>query len=480
LAYLKPLFCYPFRLCRGVEEPLIFMEQPAQGESLKKTLSPVMLWGLGVGYVISGMYFGWNAGFKEGGTLGMAVAILFSIVMYATFSFSYAELACAIPKAGGVFDYANRSMGKDMGFIAGMAQNIEFVFAPTAIAASIGAYFNLFFPQVPVLAIAIVAYLLFTGLNVYGVKAAATFELLITILAVGELLLFAGVTFPRFQMANLTHNALPNGWAGMFAAVPFAIWIFLGIEGVANVAEESMNPQKDISKGFGSAIITLIGLCALTLVAAVGVSGWEAIVYKAGSNETSDSPLPLAMAKVVGDNSFLFHMLITIGIFGLVASFHGLILAGGRATFEFGRVGFAPRFLGQVNHRFKTPANALLINTLIGIIALLSGKTDQIIILAVFGALTLYIIAMVSLLVLRKKEPEMNRPFRVPLYPLSPVLALVIAAFSIVVMSYYNFNLALIYFGLLIASFFVFKLINALYRKGHGGEDTRNTKSIND
>jgi ethanolamine permease len=435
------------------------MEQPVASESLKKTLSPLMLWGLGVGYVISGMYFGWNAGFKEGGTLGMAIAILFSILMYATFSFSYAELACAIPKAGGVFDYANRALGKDLGFIAGMAQNIEFVFAPTAIALSIGAYFNLFFPQVPVMAIAIAVYLLFTGLNIYGVRAAAVFELVITVLAVGELLLFAGVTLPHFKMESLTHNALPNGWAGIFAAVPFAVWIFLGIEGVANVAEESVNPQKDISKGFGSAILTLIGLCALTLVAAVGVSGWEAIVYKTGSTETSDSPLPLAMAKIVGEHSFLFHMLITIGLFGLIASFHGLILAGGRSTFEFGRVGFAPQILGKVNGTFKTPANALLINTIIGIIALLTGKTDQIIILSVFGALTLYIIAMVSLFVLRKKEPGMNRPFSVPFYPVSPFLALVIATFSIIVMTYYNFNLALIYFGLLIVAFLVFKIV---------------------
>ena len=421
-----------------------------------------MLWGLGVGYVISGMYFGWNAGFKEGGTLGMAVAVMFSILMYATFSFSYAELACAIPKAGGVFDYANRALGKDFGFIAGMAQIIEFVFAPTAIALSIGAYFNLFFPQVPVMAVAIIVYLLLTGLNIYGVKAAATFELLITILAVGELLLFAGVTLPHFQTANLTRNSLPNGWAGMFAAVPFAIWIFLGIEGVANVAEESVNPQKDISKGFGSAILTLIGLCALTLIASVGVSGWESLIYKTGTTETSDSPLPLAMAKVVGDSSFLFHMLITVGIFGLVASFHGLILAGGRATFEFGRVGFAPQFLGNINSRFKTPANALLINTVIGIIALLTGKTDQIIILSVFGALTLYIIAMVSLFVLRKNEPAMNRPFRVPFYPLSPVLALVIATFSIIVMTYYNLKLALIYFGILIVAYGLFKIIKRL------------------
>ena len=78
-----------------------------------------MLWGLGVGYVISGMYFGWNLGLAEGGTLGLAIATFFIIIMYVTFTFSYAELACAIPKAGGAFDYATRAFGKDLGFIAG-------------------------------------------------------------------------------------------------------------------------------------------------------------------------------------------------------------------------------------------------------------------------------------------------------------------------------------------------------------------------
>lgn len=421
-----------------------------------------MLWGLGVGYVISGMYFGWNLGLKEGGTLGMAIATFFIIIMYTAFSFSYSELACAIPKAGGVFDYANRGLGKDIGFIAGMAQNIEFIFAPPAIAFAIGAYFNLFFPQISILSIAIVAYVLFTALNISGVKVAASFELIVTVLAVAELLLFAGITLPHFRAENLTHNSFPFGWAGALAATPFAIWFFLGIEGVANVAEETLHPQRDITRGFGSAIFTLVVLCVLTFVACVGVSGWEAVVYKNASGETSDSPLPLAMSKVVGDNSFLFHMLITVGLFGLIASFHGLILAAGRSTFEFGRVNYAPAFLGEVNNRFQTPANALMANMVFGIIALLTGRTDQIITISVFGALTLYILAMISLFALRKNEPGMNRPFRVPFYPLTPALALAIALFSLCAMIYYNHLMALIYFGVLILTFLIFKLINSI------------------
>ncbi len=426
---------------------------------LERTLSPMMLWGLGVGYVISGMYFGWNLGLAEGGTLGLAIATFFIMLMYVTFTFSYAELACAIPKAGGVFDYAEKALGKQMGFLAGMAQIIEFVFAPPAIAAAIGAYFNLFFPTISVLVIAIGAYGIFTCLNIYGIKAAATFELVITMLAVAELLVFTGGTLPHFELGNLQKNALPHGIAGIFAAIPFAIWFFLGIEGVANVAEETINPQKNIVLGFGSAIATLVVLCVLTFVSAVGVNGWESIVYPPLSTQKSDSPLPLALSLVTGDNNLLYHLLITVGLFGLVASFHGIILAAGRATFEFGRTGNIPQLLGRIHTKFKTPANALLVNMGVGIVALLTGKTGEIITIACFGALSLYSLSMVSLLVLRKTHPNLKRPFHVPLYPVFPVVALIIALVSLVAMAIFNPIPALIYFALLVGSWVVYRVV---------------------
>jgi ethanolamine permease len=426
---------------------------------LKRTLTPLMLWGLGVGYVISGMYFGWNLGLEKGGTLGLAVATFFIIIMYVTFTFSYCELASAIPKAGGAFDYAKRALGPNWGFIAGMAQNIEFIFAPPAIAFAIGAYFNLFFPQIPIIYIAVFSYILFTGLNMYGVKAAAMFELVITVFAVGELLLFAGITMPHVEMANLKQNALPNGWSGMFAAIPFAIWFFLGIEGVANVAEETIKPQKTILIGFGSAIATLVLLCIITFIGSTGVAGWEAIVYKADGT-ASDSPLPLALGRVVGESNALYHLLIAIGLFGLVASFHGLILAAGRASFEFGRVNYAPSILGKVHPKFKTPANALLLNMLLGIGALLTGRTAEIITLSVFGAITLYIISMITVVVLQIKEPGLQRPFRVPFYPAFPLIALTIAVGALVAMLVYNLLLGGIYFLILLGSFAVFKIFS--------------------
>lgn len=447
------------------------MENTNNSPKLERTLGPVMLWGLGVGYVISGMYFGWNLGLAEGGTLGLAIATFFIVIMYVTFTFSYTELACAIPKAGGAFDYADRALGRNWGFLGGMAQIIEFVFAPPAIAAAIGAYFNLFLKMDPVFIevagasieipwLAILAYFAFTALNIAGVKAAATFELVITILAVGELLIFAGVTLPEFEVANLQQNAFPNGIPGIFAAIPFAIWFFLAIEGVANVAEETKNPQKNVLIGFGSAILTLVILCVLTFTSSVGVAGWEAIVYDAEGN-MSDSPLPLAIAQVVGQSGVWYHLIISIGLVGLIASFHGIILAAGRATYEFGRMDLAPKALGRVHKKFRTPANALIFNMIIGIIALMTGRTGEIITIACFGALALYIISMISFFALRKKEPEMERPFKVPFYPIFPALALSIASFSMVAMSYYNQQLALIFIGLMVGAFILYKLVYA-------------------
>lgn len=418
-----------------------------------------MLWGLGVGYVISGMYFGWNLGLQQGGTGGLAVATAFIILLYVTFTFSYTELACAIPRAGGVFDYATRAMGKNIGFVAGMAQIIEFVFAPPAIAAAIGAYFHIFLPQFSVTTIAITAYLVFTALNIYGVRAAAIFELLITIFAVFELLLFAGITLPHFDAANLQRNAFPNGWMGVWASVPFAIWFFLGLEGVANVAEETINPQKNVLKGFGSALITLVILCVLTFISSVGVAGWEAIVFPSPGAEPSDSPLPLALSKITGSEGWMYHLLVTIGLMGLVASFHGIILAAGRATYEFGRIRFIPQVFGKVHPKFKTPANALVANMVLGIIALLTGKTGEIIIMACFGALSLYIVSMIAVMVLRKKEPELERPFKVPFYPYFPIIALVVASVALIAMTSLNLTLAIIYFaiiGLTYTGFLIF------------------------
>ena len=177
--------------------------------TLKPSLNAWHMWGLAVGLVISGEYFGWSYGWDKAGTLGFLVTSGLIAVMYTTFIFSFTELTTSIPHAGGPFAYARRAFGDKAAFIAGFATLVEFVFAPPAIAMAIGAYLNVQFPGVDVKVMAAGAYVIFIALNIIGVRIAATFELFVTVLAILELLVFMGVVAPAFSVANF----VAHGWS---------------------------------------------------------------------------------------------------------------------------------------------------------------------------------------------------------------------------------------------------------------------------
>ncbi|UPT65710.1 MAG: amino acid permease [Sphingobacteriales bacterium JAD_PAG50586_3] len=203
---------------------------------------------------------------------------------------------------------------------------------------------------------------------------------------------------------------------------------------------------------------TLAVLASLVFISAVGVDGWESVVYSA-DGKVSDSPLPMALSHITGSGGILYHLLISIGIFGFVASFNGLLLAAGRATYEFGKAEYIPKVLGQINPRFKTPHVALIVNMLIGIATLFTGATGDIITIATFGALSLYIISSFSLIAIRKKEPDLERPFRVPLFPLFPIVAATIASVALIAMAVFNIMLFIYFVAIMLAGYVYFRLV---------------------
>ncbi|HSC82661.1 MAG TPA: ethanolamine permease [Pseudomonas sp.] len=424
---------------------------------LKPTLGTLHLWGIAVGLVISGEYFGWSYGWGTAGTLGFLVTTLLVATMYTCFIFSFTELTTAIPHAGGPFAYSLRAFGPTGGMIAGLATLIEFVFAPPAIAMAIGAYLNVQFPGLDPKLAAVGAYLIFMTLNILGVSIAATFELVVTVLAVAELLVFMGVVAPGFSFSNF----VLNGWAGsdvfgmpaiagIFAAIPFAIWFFLAIEGAAMAAEEAKDPKRTIPRAYIAGILTLVFLAMGVMVMAGGVGDWKAL---SGIND----PLPQAMKTVVGESSGWLHMLVWIGLFGLVASFHGIILGYSRQFFALARAGFLPPALAKLS-RFHTPHRAIIVGGLIGIAAIYSdglialqgmGLTAAMITMSVFGAIVMYIMSMLSLFKLRKSEPNLERTFKAPGYPLVPGIALVLALVCLAAMVWFNGTIALVFLGLM-------------------------------
>lgn len=226
--------------------------------SLKKVLSATHLWAIAVGLVISGEYFGWNYGWGVAGTMGLLIATIIVTVLYITFVFSFTELTTSIPHAGGPFAYAYKALGPVGGFVAGFATLVEFLLAAPAIAFALGSYLHFLYPSMDVLYTAIGCYVLFTAINLLGIKESAIFTLIVTLLAVAELLIYMGIIAPHFSMDNFMHNSLPFGWKGVFAALPFAIWFYLAIEGVAMVAEEAKDPMRTIPKGYIYGIVTLM------------------------------------------------------------------------------------------------------------------------------------------------------------------------------------------------------------------------------
>lgn len=440
------------------------MEENAK---LKATLNTWQLWGIAVGLVISGEYFGWSYGWASAGTLGFLLTTILVATMYAAFIFSFTELTTAIPSAGGPFAYAQRAFGNTGGYIAAAATLVEFVFAPPAIALAIGAYLHVQFSGLAPKNAAVLAYLVFMVINIIGVRIAASFEFIVTLLAIIELLVFMAVVAPGFRWSNF----LAGGWAGhdhfsavtmagMFAAVPFAIWFFLAIEGVAMAAEEVKRPSHSIPIAYIGGIVTLLVLAVGVMVFAGSVGDWRLLA-------NINDPLPQAMKMIVGAKSGWLHMLVWLGLFGLVASLHGIIFGYSRQIFALARAGYLPSFLGKVHARFDTPYIAILAGGVVGIAAIYSDSwisiggqplTANIVTMSVLGALVMYVVSMLALFKLRKTEPNLKRPFRARLYPFAPIWTLLCAGICIASVVYYNRLIATLFVALLTVGYLGLRL----------------------
>ncbi len=403
-----------------------------ENRQLKRFAGPLLLWGLGVGYVISGDYFGWNFGLAAGGFWGLFIATILMAIMYTTMCLTIAELSTAIPFSGGAYAFARKAMGPWGGYLAGIGVVLEYVLAPAVIANGIAGYINFIFPGISEWVLVVGVFLIFLSLNAFGAKSTLTFELAVTSIAIVGLVIFAILAIPHFDLGRVLDIApaagntevLPFGMFGIWAAIPYAIWLFLAIEGLPLVCEECNNPAKDMPKGLITSIITLCITAFLVLFLAAGTGGSSAI----GS---SDSPLPDAVGAIFGQGHWAIQGLAIIGLAGLIASFNGIIFGYGRAIFALSRAGYLPRFLSVTHKRFHTPHIAIMAGGVIGIVAAILGNGDVLIQIAVFGAVISYIMMMLSAIVLRKKEPNLHRPYKVPGYPLTPYLALILAILAL-------------------------------------------------
>ncbi|WP_219418034.1 ethanolamine permease [Pseudonocardia nigra] len=422
---------------QGVDYERVGADYLRQRELRRGAAGWLLLAGLGVAYVISGDFAGWNFGLAEGGWGGLLIATVLMATMYTCMVFGLAELATAIPVAGAGYGFARRALGPFGGFATGTAILIEYAIAPAAIAVFIGGYVEALglFGLTSGWPVYLVCYAVFVGIHLWGVGEALKVMFAITAVAVVALVAFVVGMVPRVEFGKLLDIAptdafgasafLPFGVAGVLAALVYGIWFFLAVEGVPLAAEEARDPARDMPRGILGAMAVLLVFAGLMLVIAPGAAGSSAI-------QDSDNPLPLAVRTAFGGDTWLAQFVNYVGLAGLVASFFSIIYAYSRMLFALSRAGYLPRRL-SVTGRRKTPYLALIVPAGIGFaLAAATGNGALLINIAVFGATVSYVLMMVSHIVLRVREPQLPRPYRTPGGVVTTGVALVLAAAAVV------------------------------------------------
>jgi ethanolamine permease len=426
----------------------------------------LLLAGLGVSAVISGDYAGWNFGLAEGGFGGLLIAVVLMAVMYTAMVFGLAELGSALPTAGGGYTFARRALGPWGGYATGVAVLIEYAIAPAAIATFIGAYVESLglFGITDGWWVYLAVYALFVGVHLMGVGEALKAMFAVTVVALAGLVVFLTGAIPRFDGELLLDIAptdaagasafLPYGVIGIWAAFPFAIWFFLAVESVPLAAEEARDPARSMPRGIVAAMAVLVVLALLMLVFTPGAAGSAAI---AGSGNP-----PVDALAGGGAPDGLVTVVNYAGLFGLVASFFSIIYAYSRQTFALSRAGYLPRALSVTNAR-KAPVLALLVPGAIGFGLSLTGQGAVLLNMAVFGATVSYVLMMISHIVLRRREPDLPRPYRTPGGTATTGVALVLAAAAVVATFLVDVTAAL----WTLAAYAAFLAYFALYSRHH-------------
>jgi ethanolamine permease len=349
-----------------------------------------------------------------------------------------------MPHTGGAYSFARKAMGPWGGFATGLAETVEYVATTAVVVYFSAAYANSVTSELLGLSLDpwvwwVILYAVFVTLNSLGSNISFRFAIVVSIITLGILVLFGLMALfsGKLDFASLWNIEpdpgqsvfLPHGVMGILFAIPFGVWLFLGIEALPLAAEEAHNPNKDIPRAAIWARLTLILTGLLVLFFNTALLGAEA-------TGASVEPLLDGFRVMVGDG-----WAAVLGIFaliGLLASLQGIMFAYGRNMYSLSRAGYYPKAL-SLTGKNKTPWAALLTGGIIGFIALVvidatggAASPAGVVILniAVWGAMLAYIMQLLSFIILRRKFPNLVRPYKSPWGMPGAVVALVIAVIA--------------------------------------------------
>lgn len=409
-----------------------------KNSGLAKTMGPFDLTALGIGAIIgTGIFVLTGVAAAKYAGPGVVLSFIISGIAAALAALVYAELASMVPVAGSAYTYSYASLGELVAWLIGWNLILEYMVAAGAVAIGWGSYFSDFLKSFSINLPAtftkslfeggiinlpaIMITLLITWLAVRGTKESTSLNKIIVTVKILVIILFIALASTHVKPVNW-QPFLPFGISGVVQGAAIIFFAYIGFDAVSTAAEEVKNPSRDLPIAIiGSLIISTILYIIVSLIL-TGIVPYPRL--------NTASPVTTALLAI----GFRFASgLVSIGaLAGLTSVLLVTTFAQSRIFFAMSRDGLLPPIFHKIHPKYKTPyINNLLIGLLVALIAAFLPITI-VAELANIGTLSAFIVVSIGVIILRKKRPDLKRPFRTPLMPYLPIMAILSAAFLVI------------------------------------------------
>ncbi|MFA6074247.1 MAG: amino acid permease [Negativicutes bacterium] len=417
------------------------MNKAAKSSGLRRVLTPWDLICLGIGIIIgTGVFVFTGIGAAEYAGPGLMLSFVFSGFACGFAGLAYAELAAMTPVAGSVYTYAYSALGELIAWLVGWALILEYGIGAAAVSSGWSQYvanlvqrLGLNVPEsllkVPanggwINLPAVLLVLTITSVLYHGARESAKLNRILVAIKLSIVAIFIILCIPAVNPANWT-PFLPFGWQGVLTGASFAFFSYLGFDIIANSAEETANPQRDIPR-------SILGTLAVTTVLYVIVT---AVMTGVVPYHLLANGAPIVMVMEAAGYKF-GAALVGVGVIvGLAAVILGLLYAQIRLFLAMARDGLLPQKIGKIHNLYRTPhrltlVTGMIVATVVGLV-----KIEVLAEMVNIGTLFAFIVASVGVFVLRFTQPDINRPFRCP-------AAYVIMPLAVITCGYLMLNLS--------------------------------------
>ncbi len=391
--------------------------------ALKRELGLLEVTLSGVGIILgAGIYalIGRASGLA-GNSLWMSFAISALIAIFT--GLSYAELSSMFTKASAEYEYTAHAFGKKLAFIIGWLIILSGVIGASTVALGFGGYFKALF-NMPIITSSLLLIIALSFLLFWGIKESAWFAIMATLIETFGLIIIIFIGVP--YLGEVDYLEMPMGMAGVFQASALVFFAYTGFESIVKLSEETKSPEKTIPKGLILAILISVMLYILVAISAVSSIGWEEL-------SRSDAPLADIAFSVFGRNAFV--LLTIIALFATANTVLLMMLGSSRIIYGMADSLHLPSILASVHFSRRTPWVAIIFTLVLSLLFIFAGDIAFVANIDNFTLFVTFFVINADLIILRFKEPQAVRPFRVPFsigkFPVLAILGILFSVFML-------------------------------------------------